>query len=192
MSYHLHPSANSMLLFNIILSLFVHISLNSSTNHLKMCLTKPLSLANKSRFESYNSLDDDVVWNDNCTYVDYDKYMSISNSCNELQLIQLNIRGLVNKQAELSKLLYREHSNKVDVALLCETWIRSENLHRVKIAGYNLESKERKGKKGGGVSILIKDSIKHPRHKDLESESSHLECITVEIQGNNENILLTS
>ena len=137
-------------------------------------------------------LDDDIVWNDNCAYIKYEDYLSTHTRPQDLNLLQLNIRGLINKQSELNTLLQRERTNKVDVALLCETWIRAENRSRINIPGYQIESKERKGKKGGGVAILVKDNIKYRRRCDLEVDSKHLECVVVEIRDNVENVLLAS
>ena len=35
----------------------------------------------------------------------------------------------MNKQSELNKLLHAGSTNKVDVALLCETWLRVETVN---------------------------------------------------------------
>ena len=107
-----------------------------------------------------NTVDIDIAWNDNYSYVDYDDFLSMYRPDSDLTILQLNIRGLINKQSDLSKLLQREENNKVDVALLCETWIRPKNLNRINIPGYKYESKERKGEKGGGHRHIDKRELK--------------------------------
>ena len=70
------------------------------------------------------------------------------------------MRGLINKQSNLNKLLNAGDTNKVDVALLCETWLRKDTTKFVNIPNYTLLSNERVGKKGGGVGILMRDGLK--------------------------------
>ena len=88
----------------------------------------------------------------------------------------------------LKKLL---NIHQIDVALLCETWLNDYNLHRIDICGYDLLYCNRSTKKGGGVCILEKDSLKH-RSYDIKVDSSILEHISVEIKTNTKNLLLTS
>ena len=124
-----------------------------------MCLKARHSIPNLPTEEiTTNQVDTDIAWNDNCSYTDYDDYITLDKQNTDLTVLQLNIRGLINKQTELRSLLEREYANKVDVALLCETWVRLENINRVNITGYVFESKERKGKRGGGVGIFVRES----------------------------------
>ena len=62
----------------------------------------------------------DVLDLPNCDYVlpgdDYKELLS--STLTDLKVMQLNLRGLLNKQDCLKTLL---HEHKVDVALLCET-----------------------------------------------------------------------
>ena len=54
------------------------------------------------------------------TYVEVDEINKPVNYRNDLKIIQLNIRGLLNKQDQLSRLI---EMTKTDVVLLCETWL---------------------------------------------------------------------
>ena len=47
----------------------------------------------------------------------------LSSTPTDLNVMQLNIRGLLNKQDQLLPLL---HEHKVDIALLCETWLNNK------------------------------------------------------------------
>ena len=82
--------------------------------------------------------------------------------------------------------------NKVDVALLCETWLQKDTVKLVNILGYTVLSKEWIGKKGGVLCILVKDQLKFRHRLDLEYDGSDLENIVVELKGDKEPLLLSS
>ena len=169
-----------------------------------MCLTPKIVFRGKgiTSFNAeplshvYNPLNDLSTDNasstDNCTYADLSSLDSVKSDDSSLLILQLNIRGLLNKQSEIAKLLHLGSQNKVNAALLCETWLRQETLPLVKIPGYNFISKARKGKKGGGVGILIHCSHKYQLRPDLEIDCDSLEHIVVKIKGDRHNILLSS
>ena len=64
--------------------------------------------------------------NDYCTYLDYEEYDELSSKGQNLSIIQLNIRGLLGKQNDLSSLIKKRNENKIGAVLLCETWVRTE------------------------------------------------------------------
>ena len=71
---------------------------------------------------SKNALTDfDLSSLDNCSYLDMEEYASLPIKANDLTVLQLNICGLINKQAELNKILMDGSINRVNVVLLCET-----------------------------------------------------------------------
>ena len=74
--------------------------------------------------------------------------------------MHLNIRSMISKKSELATIL---EQNSIDVALLNETWLHSDNKKRSKIKDYHLESVERSNKKGGGVAILVSQSLTYRR-----------------------------
>ena len=57
---------------------------------------------------------------------------------------------------------------------------------------YDYVGKERKGKKGGGVGILISQTQKYHERNDLLLPNSPFKAIVVELKTNNESILLCS
>ena len=89
----------------------------------------------------------------------------------DLGIMHLNIRGLINKQDDLKKILTE---NDVDIAMLCEMWLNENNLSRVDILGYNIEYCSRKNKKGGGVAILLRKSLQYRLCNSLNLELEHL------------------
>ena len=107
----------------------------------------------------------DIV--DSCDYLDYGELTSDRSVMNNLTVLQLNIRGLLNKQDKLKNLLSDiKNDSRVDVAMLVETWLNKNNSKRVKIPGYQFYGFHRKQKKGRcwyshqpGTSILNKKRL---------------------------------
>ena len=133
------------------------------------------SYVNKRNFD----FDPDTILNDVCSYVDDCKTNSPDGS---LIIMQLNIRGLTGKQFLLKELIKEGNTNKVDVVLLCETWLRAETKNKISIPGFFFIGKEQVGKKGGGVGILIRDNLVYKRLPDLEKTSNVFEHITIELK----------
>ena len=73
-----------------------------------------------------DSLKGDLDIVDSCSYISHDELHEIDLASDSLSILQLNMRGLINKQSDLNKLLHAGRTNKVDVALLCETWLRKD------------------------------------------------------------------
>ena len=74
---------------------------------------------------------------------------------NNLRVMYTNIDGIISSLLELKDYI---RNSKPDVVCLTETKLK-EGLHLRSIEGYNTWRKDRKGKSGGGVLILVKDNI---------------------------------
>ena len=127
--------------------------------------------------DSYERLDlgfnNDIV--DSCDYLDYGELTSDRSAKNNLTVLQLNIRGLLNKQDKLKNLLNDiKNDSRVDVAMLVETWLNKNNSKRVKIPGYQFHGFHRKQNKGGGVGILISQELQSRIKKRLMPECTRL------------------
>ena len=151
-----------------------------------MCLNNVLRASDGLAQTSTNPLSDIL----DCNYLDIDSYdKKIVDS--DLVFMQLNVRGLLNKQDDLNN-LFAKLKHKVHVVILSETWLTLMNKDRIKMPGYKLISRERNNKKGGGVGFLIDENLIFREVPDLSTYNNCMEQITVEIKGNNENILVTS
>ena len=65
-----------------------------------------------------------------------------------LNIIQLNIRGLLSKQSQLNELINRlEKSLDLYALVLCETWLTPETKNLLKVTDYTYTGTERTGKK---------------------------------------------
>ena len=79
-------------------------------------------------------------------YVLPDKMTELSDS--NLNILHLNVCGLINKQDSLSRLLTMLGGrNKVNVVSLNETWLRKETENKIHIPGYNYVGLCHSGKK---------------------------------------------
>ena len=69
-----------------------------------------------------------VEFEDDCDYIDIEDTDEVSCSVNNLAIMQLNCRGLIGKQTDLSQFLHKTlGERKVDIVILVETWLTSES-----------------------------------------------------------------
>ena len=132
---------------------------------------------------------------DNCDYLetdsDLDHTLGVSD---DLNIIQLNIRGLIGKQQTLIHETTPKNPNKkVDIYILCETWLNEHNNSMINIPNYSYIGKHRKNKKGGVVGILIHDTLTSKERSDIVLPiTSDLETIFVEIKTSKGNLIIGS
>ena len=109
-------------------------------------------------------------------------------------LIQLNIRGLVSKQSDLSRFIQNctKSSKRIDVVLLCEKWVTRDTQELINIPGYQFIGLERPNKKGGGVSILVTKELKYKIINDLSTMTEHMESFTIELAVKGHNMICSS
>ena len=102
---------------------------------------------------------------------------------NALSLIHTNIRSSsCNLRTFDTYLDTLDHS--FSFIGLSETWLKSCNKDLYGIAGYKGEHSFRSKQRGGGVSLLIKDSIEYFVRKDLSKQTDAMEAIFVDVNGN--------
>ena len=124
-----------------------------------------------------------------CDYVDPENTGRIKPGKNDLSIMQINSRGLMNKIDHLRDIINYSYP---DIILLCETWLNARTTELVEINGYKLVSKHRVDRIGGGVAILLKRELRSRCRDDLCVETQHLEHLIVELKTDNRNILLVS
>ena len=143
-----------------------------------------------------NSLNDQLSlegMNENCEYIESSQISDIHTRNTDLSVIQLNIRGLLNKQYQINNLLCNGNvSLPIDVLLLCETWLKPSTLDLVKLKSYKSYHMTRKDRIGGGTSILVHDKLRSRYRNDLIMETTYLEHCIVELKTDKKNILLIS
>ena len=84
----------------------------------------------------YDELDN-TLWNDKCDYVEIDGTANLNPNNYNLSVLQLNIRSLLAHQQELKHLLTKllECNCRIDVVILCETFLSKNTLNIVNIPG---------------------------------------------------------
>ena len=89
-----------------------------------------------------------------------------------------NPRSLVNKVDELEVIV---NNNSVDVAAICESWFPPDQPEQMfDISGYDLFSRPRSNKKGGGVAVYVKQNPNASRMKVTVPDN--LEVIWVKLR----------
>ena len=124
-----------------------------------------------------------------CNYQDIENLEELKPKKNDIGIIQLNIRGLLNKQDQLKNLI---NDTEVDVLLLCETWLTQIKESHINITTHKLTSKHRSDRIGGGVGILVHKDLRSRARPDLQINTEILEHVIVELKTDKRNILLVS
>ena len=94
----------------------------------------------------------------------------------QLNLLYANVRGIHSKLPSLKDVL---HQTKASVVCITETHMNTNT--GVNIDGYTLFGKPRANKKGGGVGIMVKDSLRHAVSPYSSAKSLELMWITINI-----------
>ena len=147
-----------------------------------MCLQRPCDLLDnlENRLEPLDFIDQGM---DTCDYFDLTTEETWYGSKTDLIAIQLNIRGLINKQIDLQNLMNKVAGTvKIDLITLQETWLTNKNSHLINIPSYKHYFQTRIGKKGGGVSILVSNELTSRVCTDCYRNDTYMECISVEIK----------
>ena len=175
------------------------ITLSSSYHHVSymtLVHTDIIQLTMVS-IEIYNNLEDslhrsrdlreldDTLWNDNCDYIDIENCTDLNPNNFNLIVLHLNIRSLLSHQHELNQLIREteKKNSRIDIILLCETFLSKNTHNMVSVNGYTHLCNYRKEKKGGGVSILVRDGIAYRRRQYLDVfQEGHTESIFTEVK----------
>ena len=112
---------------------------------------------------------DSVLSSDKCDYVDIEDCVNLNPNCYNLIVMQLNVRSLLSNQSALNQLLrYLENrKSKVDLILLCETFLTGQSQRSVSFPGYKFISTECVNRKGGRTGILVREEIMYKVRADL-------------------------
>ena len=110
-----------------------------------------------------------ILWSDKCDYIDIDDCANLNPNCYNLIVLQLNVRSLLSNQTALNQLLrdLENRKSKVDLILLCETFLTSQTCRFVNLPGYTLISNEHVNRRGGGTEILVREEIMYKFRADL-------------------------
>ena len=119
-----------------------------------------------------------------CNYYSIDSFgvesKGINHSQNNISLLHANIRSVKHNFNNLETYL-QSLSFEFDVIGLSETWLNDTEVDNFNHAGYVAENACRTHKTGGGVSLLLKNSLHYRKRIDLSVMNANIECLFVEI-----------
>ena len=102
---------------------------------------------------------------------------------NEFSIIHFNIRSIQKNLQEFDNFLHNlNHS--FSVIGFSETWLNQSNSSLYNLNGYNGTHACRNSKKGGGVSIFVKENLDFLERSDLSTFNDIYESIFIEITNN--------
>ena len=151
-----------------------------------MCFSKndiPILFDNLGQPLDLNTTDHSL-WNDKCNYAESHDIRNLNQTGNNLVVLQLNIRSLLGKHQELIQFLNDLSLNYSlpKLILLSETHLNDSKIRHLNIPNYKLVYQNRSTKMGGGVAILIHNSLMYKERTDLKTFNSDiLECIFLEM-----------
>ena len=116
-------------------------------------------------------------------YVTPDEFLKFSSNTtfsNSLSALHINCRSLPKHYEDVHSLLLSLNYS-IDVLALSETWLDGNVSSDICFTGYNMENNARKDRKGGGVSIAIKNHLKYKMRNDISAFNDSCENIFIEI-----------
>ena len=120
----------------------------------------------------------------NCRYFDEDsfnKYVRYKGLSDKgFSIFHHNIRSLVANGTQL-EIFFNDLQHKLSVIGLTETWLRPDNVNLYNYQGYQSFHKNREDKKGGGISLFIKDKITCIERNDLTTDFESFESLFIEL-----------
>ena len=156
-----------------------------------MC--NPLEVEDRTNQQSIGPEYGENLFSIDSDYIDVGELSTSKSPQGNLNIIQLNVRGLISKQSKLSELINKvEKSLDLHALILCETWLTPETKNLIKQSNFTYSGIERKEKKGGGVGFLIKNNLIFRERIDLKINAAHWEHHIIEIKCRGKNLLLAS
>ena len=126
----------------------------------------------------FNEIYPDLRSDDQSLMYDASSFGNIRKSPNDLSLFHLNIRSLGCKFDEFTAFM-NVLGYHFDFICLSETWLTGYNSHAFALDNYKLFSVVRDNKRGGGVSIFIRNRFNCDLLCDHSFYNRHVECIFV-------------
>ncbi|KAK4806437.1 hypothetical protein QYF61_013930 [Mycteria americana] len=95
----------------------------------------------------------------------------------QLKCLYTNARSMGNKQEELEAIVRQEN---YDMVAITETWWDDSHNWSAAMDGYKLFRRDRRGRRGGGVALYVRESLDS---LELNDGDDRVECLWVRIRG---------
>ena len=123
----------------------------------------------------------------------FSKLLRTRGVMNEFSVMHHNIRSLPANLSEFTIFL-EEMQHNFSIIGISETWLNEDNVNLYGISGYESFHNVRSCRRGGGVSIFVKNDITCNRRDDLSVCYDYVESIFVELDknttGHTKNVIL--
>jgi len=139
--------------------------------------------------------DNDNPLLNNCMYYEPSEINLINAQQANLKVLFLNIHSLPDKINLLKTLLstLKDKNYEIDIIMLCETFINSNNLNACQLENYKLIEIHRETITRGGVGIFVNKKLHFKIRPDLHIfDEGFFESVVIEIMSNKKNILVAS
>jgi len=132
-----------------------------------------------TRFDNMNQDASYFDVDNRCSFYDCNGFKDIVFGGNSFNIIHMNIRS-VNRNLDEFLLCLTNFKTKFSVIVLTETWLSSSS-DWLDIPGYLAFHSIRESKAGGGVSILVKDSLSAELLPSLTYNNQFFESVGVDV-----------
>ncbi|KAK4815431.1 hypothetical protein QYF61_002646 [Mycteria americana] len=95
----------------------------------------------------------------------------------QLKCLYTNARSMGNKQEELEAIVHQEN---YDMVAITETWWGESHNWSAAMDGYKLFRRDRRGRRGGGVALYVRECLDS---LELDDGDDRVECLWVRIRG---------
>ncbi|KAK4824521.1 hypothetical protein QYF61_016101 [Mycteria americana] len=95
----------------------------------------------------------------------------------QLKCLYTNARSMGNKQEELEAIVHQEN---YDMVAITETWWDDSHNWSAAMDGYKLFRRDRRGRRGGGVALYVRERLDS---LELDDGDDRVECLWVRIRG---------
>ena len=130
---------------------------------------------------------------DHCDYLELEDITPKTLPKDNLNLLQMNVRGLVGKQSKLQSLLDKlENTSDIHCLLLGETWLTEDTKKLISFNKHKFIGREHCTNKGGGVGFLLRKELIARERDDLCIDSVSFEHCIIELKCRKRNIILVS
>ena len=118
-------------------------------------------------------------------------HQALNENRNRISICHLNTQSITSTFAAFERMLW---SYQFDIITLSETWLKDnpQLLKHVSIPGYVPKFHHRDKKRGGGVGMYIRESIKFKKRDDITDKDNTIEHMWMEIKGKHDSFLLAA
>ena len=107
-----------------------------------------------------------------------------------ISIICFNIRSF-NKNIDEFLGFLTNCNHSFDIIILTETWARDETQSLCHISGFNSTHNFRPEKRGGGVSIFVKENLPFDVIDELNISNEEIECVGIKLSSTTSNVSTT-